>query len=156
MHLIAWLQDKLLPFLASTNTNYYSPAVPTFMVALTGWALEYPVIYTTHLITDDPEGELDEWEVRPNCLGSRALNVTQVWVQDHMLLSFSCPCSLFNDTMEHHLKFKIDQRLAQAPIWADWLSNKCVIKREQIKLDRFALYFDKDYNAEGIYSSSVT
>jgi hypothetical protein len=140
MHLIAWLQDKLLPFLSSnTQYYYYSPFVPTFMVALTGWALEYPVIYTTHLITDDPEGELDEWEVRPNCLGSRTLNVIQVWIGEHMLLSFSCPYSLYNETMEQHLKLKIDQRLDDVASSFDWLSNKCVIKKEQIKLDRFAL-----------------
>lgn len=139
MHLIAWLRDKLLPFLSLYDTYYFSPVVPTFMVALTGWALEYPVIYTTHLITDDPESELDEWEVRPNCLGSQLINVTQVWIEDHMLLSFSCPCILFSTTVGQDLKHKIDQRLNNVPSHFDWLSNQCLIKKEQIKLDRFAL-----------------
>ncbi|KAI8334478.1 hypothetical protein BD560DRAFT_414565 [Blakeslea trispora] len=138
--LTTWIRDKLcLP-----HAVYYSPIVPTFMVALTGWLLEYPIIYTTHLPTDDPEGELDEWEVRTNCLGGRPLQLTKVYLNHtddtHLLMSFS---SLgIQDTSYYIQPFelKLKQRLVNAQKKCNWLKGYHItIAFEQIKLDRFAL-----------------
>ncbi|KAI7907340.1 uncharacterized protein BX663DRAFT_548395 [Cokeromyces recurvatus] len=159
IHLIDWLKNKLLESRLikddSKRVTYYSPIVPPFMVALTGWALEYPIIYTTHLETDDPEIELDEWEPRSNCLGNqRTLNLIQVYLKDHMLFSFSYPSSLLqrqqqddddddedsNRRLESDLKLKINHRLDEIQSVPDWLKHvRCDIKREQVQLDRFAL-----------------
>ncbi|KAI8646073.1 hypothetical protein BD408DRAFT_410628 [Parasitella parasitica] len=142
MHLIVFLQEKLLPFINSCQLVYYSSILPTFLVAFTGWALEYPVIYTTHLITDDPEDELDEWEARSNCLGSRALNLTQIWISDHMLLSFTY--LLLTDKqqqdMENQLKSLFNNRLDEIRHKPNWMTDSSVkLRRDQVKLDRFAL-----------------
>lgn len=131
-----WLKDRLLPFLSSSETVFYSSVVPTCMVAITGWILEYPVIYTTHLSMDSPEDELDEWEIRTNCLGNRCLQVIQVWMSNHMLLSFSYPVSLIDnqEILENDIKHKINKR----SIGYDWLKS-CQIKKHQVSLERFAI-----------------
>ncbi|KAI8991236.1 hypothetical protein BDF20DRAFT_843499 [Mycotypha africana] len=162
-HVVHWLSQKLYPQL--TKEVCYFDKVPPFMVALNGWFLEYPVIYTTHSIHDDPEGELDEWEVKPNCLGGRTLHVIRPCIQDIVffdddhssnedaLFSFSCPEGTLDrqhlELMKQNLKLKIDQRLDDL----DRLSkdvvkrnsnnhNKkwtCQIQVENVSLDRFAL-----------------
>jgi len=142
MHLIALLQEKILPFINSSQLVYHSSILPTFLVAFTGWALEYPVIYTTHLITDDPEGELDEWEAKSNCLGSRTLNLVQIWVSDHMLLSFTflLLTNKQQQEMENQLKSLFNDRLGDINQKPDWMTDNCIeLRREQVKLDRFAL-----------------
>ncbi|KAI8365810.1 hypothetical protein EDC96DRAFT_508903 [Choanephora cucurbitarum] len=137
--LTTWIRDKL----CLSNAIYYSPIVPTFMVALTGWLLEYPIIYTTHLSTDDPEGELDEWEVRTNCLGNQPLQLTKVYLSHpddiHLLMSFS---SLAIQTTSYigPFELKLKQRLVDAQKKFHWLRGYHInIAFEQIKLDRFAL-----------------
>ncbi|CAO3699396.1 unnamed protein product [Rhizopus microsporus] len=124
--LVYWLENQLLPFLSNQDTLYYSPIIPTCMVAVTGYVLEYPVVYTTHLVTDDPRAELDEWEVRTNCLGNRTLQVFQVWVSNHLLMSFSVPQGLDidNKEIEHGLQTKYPT---------------CQIRSHTVKMDRFAL-----------------
>jgi hypothetical protein len=144
MQLITWSENKLLPFASSQETVFYAEIIPTCMVAITGWLLEYPIIYTTHLSEDDPMDELDEWEERKNCLGgNQILQLIQVWLLDHMLLSFSYPCSsdINEKELTAKLKRKIDQRLDDLKMKPDWLihCSCCEIRREQIKLDRFAL-----------------
>lgn len=111
------------------------------MVAMTGWALEYPVIYTTHAISDKFDDELDEWEQRPNCLGNQPLQLVEYYLADHLLLSYSYPMNVIdNNEFIFQLKAKVDQRLDDLTTKPDWLLDiHCEIKREQIKLDRFAL-----------------
>ncbi|CAO3703406.1 unnamed protein product [Rhizopus stolonifer] len=130
--LIYWLQEKLLPFLSTAEAVFYSAVIPKCMVAITGWALEYPIIYTTHEISDGPEDELDEWEVRTNCLGNRCLEVIQCWIADHMLLSFSYPLCLIDsgEKITRDLELKMNKRLVK---------EKCQIKKVQVMLDRFAI-----------------
>lgn len=140
--LIAWLQYKLQPFiLAPQQPTFYSDILPTCMVAMTGWALEYPVIYTTHEISDKFDDELDEWEQRPNCLGDQPLQLVEYYLGDHMLLSYSYPMTVIdNNEFVFRLKDKVDQRLEDLNTKPDWLRDiHCTISREQIKLDRFAL-----------------
>lgn len=148
MQLIAWLENKLLPFISTPqDITFYSDIVPTCMVSLTGWLLEYPIIYTTHLSNDDAMDELDEWEERKNCLGgNQLLQLIQVWLGEHMLLSFSYPATLSEvvkpEEKELKLKLKINQRLEDVKNVPDWLKDChscCEIKKDQIKLDRFAL-----------------
>lgn len=130
--MINWLENKL----DMKKTVVYSPIVPPFMVALTGWALEYPVIYTTHLITDDPEKELDEWEPRPNCLGSQVLNLVQVWLGDHMLLSFSFPLVSLSQQVSENIQINLENKLNMR-VKPD--RKKVHLKSQHMKLDRFAL-----------------
>ncbi|KAL0081910.1 hypothetical protein J3Q64DRAFT_1753997 [Phycomyces blakesleeanus] len=133
-----WLTHNLKPFLDNRPPRdiLFLPTVPTCMVTLTGWALEYPVIYTSHQDSDTLDSELDEWEVRTNCLGGRCLNVVRILIDGHvlvhnnvddhknehalrpaaqntpkqetqmMLLSFSYPATLL--TKEHQLKIQSD------------------------------------------------
>ncbi|GAA5801553.1 hypothetical protein HPULCUR_007001 [Helicostylum pulchrum] len=136
--LIYWL-DQLNPFLSKPNqTVFYSDIVPTCMVSIIGWALEYPIVYTTHLPTDQPQDELDEWETRTNCLGARQLQLVQLWLADHMLLSYSYPIISDLDNLLD-LQAKVNHRLTSLKN-THWLNGVCCeLKREQIKLDRFAL-----------------
>ncbi|KAI9257849.1 hypothetical protein EDC94DRAFT_614395 [Helicostylum pulchrum] len=137
--LIYWL-DQLNPFLSKPNqTVFYSDIVPTCMVSIIGWALEYPIVYTTHLPTDQPQDELDEWETRTNCLGARQLQLVQLWLADHMLLSYSYPIISDLDNLLD-LQAKVNHRLTSLKNTPHWLNGVCCeLKREQIKLDRFAL-----------------
>jgi hypothetical protein len=110
------------------------------MVSITGYLLEYPIIYTTHLATDEPNDELDEWEQRTNCLS--IVHLIQVYLADYMLYSFSLPVNLidYNNSDDELLKLKINHRLDDLDNKINWLKDiRCEIRREQIKLDRFAL-----------------
>ncbi|KAG2219850.1 hypothetical protein INT45_000737 [Circinella minor] len=112
-----WLQNRLQPYLLSCqqqqeeekekNPLYYSSVVPSYMVVLTGFLLEYPIMYMTHNETDQVDQELDEWEMIPNCLGDRSLLLVRVWLHqpkafwhDYMLLSYSCPSEKLIDFPE--------------------------------------------------------
>ncbi|KAI8092356.1 uncharacterized protein B0P05DRAFT_583611 [Gilbertella persicaria] len=135
--LVAWIKKLQL-----SKHTYYSPIVPTCMVALTGWLLDYPVIYTTHLDTDSSEDELDEWETRTNCLGGQTLNLVQVFLtsQDdsHMLLSFSYTPGV--QPLIEPFKLKMEQRLVDAQARSDWLIHYHInMTLGHMKLDRFAL-----------------
>lgn len=118
---------------------FYSDIVPTCMVSMIGWALEYPIVYTTHVPTDQPQDQLDEWETRTNCLGARQLQLVQLWLADHMLLSYSYPIISDLDNLLD-VQAKVNHRLTRLKNTPDWLNGVyCEVKREQIKLDRFAL-----------------
>ncbi|KAI9029682.1 hypothetical protein CLU79DRAFT_735407 [Phycomyces nitens] len=142
-----WLTNTLQPFLDQQLEVLFSPTVPTCMITLTGWALEYTVIYTSHHDLDTLDSELDEWQVRTNCLGSRCLNVVRIWIhhfglpkQEHMLLSFSYPATLL--TLEHQAKIeadfglKIQCRLQETDRFK---TSQVEVVREQVNLDRVAL-----------------
>ncbi|KAI8983828.1 hypothetical protein BDB01DRAFT_850481 [Pilobolus umbonatus] len=140
IHVIHWIQDQLLPFISTHQVDYYSSILPTYMVSLTGWLLEYPIIYTTHSLEDKQDAELDEWEVKTNCLGNESLQVIQLWIDDYMLLSYSYPLSFSFTSMDIQLKAKIDSRLIEInQIHPDYWNNHSNLRREHIKLDRFAL-----------------
>lgn len=134
-----------MPFISTEETYFYSSILPTCMVSITGWILEYPIIYTTHVLSDKPTDELDEWEQRTNCLGNQVLQLVEYWLPltDHMLLSYSCPSNSMTTNEDHlmqELKLKINQRIGELNPTPDWLKNtNCEIRKEQIKLDRFAL-----------------
>ena len=142
--LIAWLENKLVPFVSSRDAVLYTPILPTCMVAITGWALDYPIIYTTHLDTDTWDDAFDEWEVRTNCLSNQPLYLVELYLSDHMLLSYSCPVSMTTnmETIATQSKQIVNDRLDSLHAKPDWLKGiSCELRREQIKLDRFALYF---------------
>lgn len=116
------------------------------MVALTGWALEYPVIYQTH----DPDEatldlELDEWEVRPNCLGSIRLNVVRVWLRfhtnfaDYLIASFSYPDDPAQVDLAA-LQEKFQQRLIEAKKKSKHFEKASIqLTTEQVTMDTVAL-----------------
>jgi hypothetical protein len=148
------LEQCLVPFLKSDQDIYYSDHVFTFMVCLTGWCLEYPIIYTTHSESDGLQEEIDEWEEpKPNCLGGRPLTLIQVWLNNlrlldekqsqYNLLSFSYPSCLLNSDeqtkLERELKLRIDRRLVNNDRHHWIKQGQCEIRREQINLERFAL-----------------
>ncbi|KAG0166704.1 hypothetical protein DFQ28_010544 [Apophysomyces sp. BC1034] len=139
-HLIDWLQHQLVPFLSSRQSFFSFPIVPTFMISVTGWALEYPVIYTLHSESDDPAIEWDEWEPRTNCLGGQLLTVIRVLIHglgtsSYMLLSFSYPSPLITDDIQALVREKMEQRVAQAPIH----NLRVEVVKEQVVLDQVAL-----------------
>ncbi|ORZ00129.1 hypothetical protein BCR43DRAFT_484720 [Syncephalastrum racemosum] len=131
--------------------------VPTCMVALTGWLLEYPVIYLTHDEGDHFDLELDEWETRPNSLGDERLNLFQISV-DHLyddtegeyslkLVSFTCPdriLRLVSDTsakkIVENCQERYQARLREAQQTDAIPSRACVrVTAEQVTMDRVAL-----------------
>lgn len=131
--------------------------VPTCMVALTGWLLEYPVIYLTHDEGDPYDLELDEWEVRPNSLGDERLHLFQISV-DHLyddtegeysliLVSFTCPdriVRLVSDTSVEKIvqdcQARYQARLCGAQKTDAIPSRACVrVTAEQVTMDRVAL-----------------
>ncbi|KAI9318159.1 hypothetical protein BX666DRAFT_1935429 [Dichotomocladium elegans] len=149
--LLYWLQERLLPQL---QRHYcYFDVVPCYMVVLTGWFLEYPVLYCSH--DDDTEGgtpaaslvdhELDEWEVRPNCLGDRPLCLVQIWIhrlfdddgdRPHLLLSFTYPDEMdLPDPVVQNLAAKYKNRLESKNSHSPWVD----LRLQHITLDRVAL-----------------
>ncbi|ORX59584.1 hypothetical protein DM01DRAFT_1343332 [Hesseltinella vesiculosa] len=88
--------------LATGPEDWVATSVPCFMVTLTGWLLEYPVVYVSHQPNGPP---LDEWEVRTNCLGQRPLVLIQLQAIDHLpvapqawpLLAFTYPQAILPD-----------------------------------------------------------
>ena len=142
--LLSWIRQRLLPFVAQPTNDvlWHSPVVPSYMVALTGWLLEYPVLYMTHDETDELDHELDEWEIVPNCLGDRPLSLVRVWLlgdsfwHDYMLLSYSYPeMDLPTDPMRD-LEQKISLRMQPHQVF---LPAKVKVTHEHVTLDRVAL-----------------
>ncbi|KAI7867376.1 hypothetical protein BDF14DRAFT_680068 [Spinellus fusiger] len=135
------------------------------MVALTGWVLEYPTIYTTHEATDTLDSELDEWEVRNNCLGGCPLTVIRVWLtglshgplagtqssqekkqekratlqhHEHHLMSFSCPTSLWDEEQALAVCNTLMDRVSGSS--HPWMKGLSVYTtKEHVLLDRVAL-----------------
>ncbi|KAI9278193.1 hypothetical protein BDA99DRAFT_491431 [Phascolomyces articulosus] len=153
--LLSWLQQRLKLYLLSFHEQkqpspvYYSSVVPCYMVVLTGFLLEYPILYMTHEEDVGLDQELDEWEMVPNCLGDRSLVLTRLWLheptfwQDYMLMSFTCPEQ--NDLPEQHptittksgFETKFRTRLDRCRPY--FTHTRLEISRELKKLDRVAL-----------------
>ncbi|KAI8141600.1 hypothetical protein BJV82DRAFT_618386 [Fennellomyces sp. T-0311] len=142
--LLFWIRHRLQPFVAQNTDDvlWHSPVVPSYMVALTGWLLEYPVLYMTHHESDGIDHELDEWESVPNCLGDRRLSLVRVWLlgdsfwQDYMLLSYSYPeMDLPTDPMRD-LERKFYTRMQPHQTF---LPARVQVTHEYVTLDRVAL-----------------
>ena len=71
--LYSFIFDELDPFLSSTRDSssiLAIPSMPKCMVSISGWLLEYPVIYFQDDVEDD----------RGNCLGNVDLRVCSVYL----------------------------------------------------------------------------
>ncbi|KAF7729986.1 hypothetical protein EC973_003399 [Apophysomyces ossiformis] len=141
-HLMDWLQQQLAPFLASKQVFFLCPIVPPFMIAITGWALEYPVVYTLHSeAEDDPRIEWDEWEPRANCLGGQPLTVIRVLIHgldktSYPLLSFSYPTQLITTDVQALVREKMEPRVAQVTFQCPL---RLEVTKEQVVLEQVAL-----------------
>lgn len=127
--------------------------LPSFMISLTGWLLEYPMIYVCHKLNEEI---LDEWEPKKNCLG----NIPLIWIRididndndnnhhhDHItttttsnhlhsLLRFTYPFCVLPEQCDQQqlfeqLKKKYSDRLIKP--------YKLIINQEIITLDRVAM-----------------
>ena len=121
------------------------------MVALTGWLLEYPIIYCSH--DEDPnettdknlDCEWDPWQVRPNCLGDRPLCLVRVWIihpnHQWMLLSFTYPKELTIANPVSMIQSKYQHRLQVAHAHSlEFIRDAHVdVSHETVTLDRVAL-----------------
>lgn len=94
---------------------------PPCVVALVGWALEYPVVYVQDE-GDDGDGEADKgWEGRGNCLGGVGLRVVRIFVrregemekeEARALLSFSLPEGMVDEKkVVEHLQAVFERRV---------------------------------------------
>lgn len=149
--LINWLQQRLLPFLKQHDNPFFlSNMVPYYMVALTGWLLEYPIIYCSHdedanETTDNLDHEWDSWQVRHNCLGDRPLCLVRVWIiHPHyktMLLSFTYPKELTIANPVDMIQSKYQHRLQIAHADSlEFIRGAHVdVSHETVTLDRIAL-----------------
>ncbi|CDH53277.1 predicted protein [Lichtheimia corymbifera JMRC:FSU:9682] len=152
--LINWLQQRLLPFLNQKDDPFFlSRMVPYYMVALTGWLLEYPIIYCSHdedpneTTDNDLDCEWDPWQVRPNCLGDRPLCLVRVWIihphQRYMLLSFTYPKELTIASPVAMIQSKYQHRLLQVAHddhSLEFIRGAHVdVSHETVTLDRVAL-----------------
>ncbi|RUS22395.1 hypothetical protein BC937DRAFT_89443 [Endogone sp. FLAS-F59071] len=59
----------------SSETVLFITDLPLCLIALTGWILEYPIIYIQN---EEQEGERGEWQSRSNCLGNVRLTVVRL------------------------------------------------------------------------------
>lgn len=119
------------------------------MVTLTGWLLEYPVIYVLDDENVSMDLELDEWQPRSNSLGGVPLTVIRVWAcglaaSDYLILSFSYPSDLHDS--QHMLLpgNMMEKRLEEAKKDKKWtfILQHVLIKTstETVTLDRVALW----------------
>ncbi|CAO3626015.1 unnamed protein product [Cunninghamella echinulata] len=142
-----FIRTKLEPFLFNNdkeeNTLLIS-TLPSFMVSVTGWLLEYPIIYVCHHLNEEI---IDEWEPKKNCLGNRPL----VWIRldikekghqhqhEHSLLRFTYPVCILpkqhdQQQLFEQLKMKYTSRLLLSSP-----SYQLNIIQEIISLDRVAI-----------------
>ncbi|KAI8096785.1 uncharacterized protein BX664DRAFT_346820 [Halteromyces radiatus] len=119
--------------------------LPCFMVALTGWLLEYPMVYVCHQVGDI----FDEWEPRVNCLG----NIPLVWVklqiqekqlmstrqQPYSLLSFTYPTCILPTAKEQQQVVDHLRNIFSARLSSYCSSMRLIIHQEIVTLDRVAL-----------------
>ncbi|ORZ18504.1 hypothetical protein BCR42DRAFT_449684 [Absidia repens] len=141
-----FMMQELGPYLESQASNdndaLMVPTLPCFMVCLTGWLLEYPVIYVCHQVDEI----MDEWEPRLNCLGNHPLEWIKLQIncqqQQHPLLSFTYPTQLFSDKKEQkelleQVQMKFCQRVANP--CASSPAMELIVTQETVSLDRVAL-----------------
>ncbi|RUS25504.1 hypothetical protein BC938DRAFT_472057, partial [Jimgerdemannia flammicorona] len=114
--LYTFTSTTLRPFTDTlTNPILVIPSIPSCLLALTGWLLEYPTIYVQD---SDQDAERCEWDSRGNCLGNVTLTVVRVKLlggndgRDHPLLSFSFPSDLVSATEAAGLVRKTEERYA--------------------------------------------
>ncbi|CAO3609514.1 unnamed protein product [Cunninghamella blakesleeana] len=147
-----FLKNQLDPFLFSKNNkeSLFISFLPSFMISLTGWLLEYPIIYVCHQLNQEI---LDEWEPKKNCLG----NIPLVWIRidvdnnnnnnnnnhdhstkhtNHSLLRFTYPSCILPEQHDQQqlfeqLKTKYSSRLIKP--------YELNIQQEIITLDRVAM-----------------
>ncbi|KAI8329317.1 hypothetical protein BC941DRAFT_443225 [Chlamydoabsidia padenii] len=144
-----FITQQLGPYLtreikSEDDTRMVVSTLPCFMVALTGWLLEYPVVYVCHQVDE----VLDEWEPRTNCLGNLNLEWIKLQIlmvepgqqqkqqQHYPLLSFTCPSHLLSeatqqDRLVSQVRMKFSSRLST--------SMSLVLAQETVCLDRVAL-----------------
>ncbi|CAO3598841.1 unnamed protein product [Absidia cylindrospora] len=141
-----FMLQELGPYLesqaGSANNTLMVPTLPCFMVSLTGWLLEYPVIYVCHQVDE----VMDEWEPRLNCLGNRPLEWIKLQInyqqQQHILLSFTYPTQLFPDAngrkeLMEQVRMKFSQRVAKPCVSSPAMD--LIVTQETVSLDRVAL-----------------
>ncbi|KAI9308226.1 hypothetical protein BJ944DRAFT_260644 [Cunninghamella echinulata] len=139
-----FIKTKLGPFLFNDDKEniLLISTLPSFMVSVTGWLLEYPIIYVCHHLNEEI---IDEWEPKKNCLGNRPL----VWIRldikeknqhGHSLLRFTYPVCILptqhdQQQLFEQLKMKYTSRLLSSSSPAYQLN----IIQEIISLDRVAI-----------------
>ncbi|CAG8560427.1 5209_t:CDS:2 [Paraglomus brasilianum] len=125
--LYSFIFDELDPFLSSTRDSssiLAIPSMPKCMVSISGWLLEYPVIYFQDDVEDD----------RGNCLGNVDLRVCSVYLgkqnseTSYKLLSFSYPKTLISEIKEaalvNRMQLVYNSRLKGQHIW----NESCIIR----------------------------
>ncbi|KAJ2957850.1 hypothetical protein NQZ79_g6504 [Umbelopsis isabellina] len=145
--LYAFIRDQLQPFLSSEDRFFHFENTPACMISLTGWLLEYPVIYV-----QSGEGFLPEWKLPAgNSLSGISLIVFEVGIRFdqesrlHRMMSFSYPAYLFNEQQQNiidsHLRRGINSRCEMAKWkYASLASNiYCDITVSQESFDRVAM-----------------
>jgi hypothetical protein len=75
--LYTFIREQLQPFILSRDSVLYYANTPACMISLTGWLLEYPVIYV-----QSGEGFLPEWKLPAgNSLSGISLIVFEVRIR---------------------------------------------------------------------------
>ncbi|RIB16295.1 hypothetical protein C2G38_1521828 [Gigaspora rosea] len=102
---------------------FFVPKTPTCIITLTGWILEYPVVYVLDSAPDNVDNNFDI-QMMKNCLGGQNLKLYRVFLKNaenfhnsriedsdmknkplkHMLLSFSVPSHIW-----HHFQQENNQ-----------------------------------------------
>ncbi|KAG9294081.1 hypothetical protein G9A89_000512, partial [Geosiphon pyriformis] len=91
-----FLNSKLLPFLFKTselNSNtkdddddddlvFYFELTPMCMVSITGWLLEYPVIYVQDIYVQENNLGDESVSITGNCLGNEPLKICKLYLKN--------------------------------------------------------------------------
>eukprot|EP01124_Arcella_intermedia_P006557 TRINITY_DN13888_c0_g1_i2.p1 TRINITY_DN13888_c0_g1~~TRINITY_DN13888_c0_g1_i2.p1 ORF type:complete len:262 (+),score=62.09 TRINITY_DN13888_c0_g1_i2:106-786(+) len=110
-----------------------------FLITVTGWLLEYPVIYYHSEATDTKK---TNWE---NCLSRIPLQLYTVFVQnreefeglesnrEHVVMSFSVPNALLNEIPSINIIIHntFDDRLKRNPQWSHLLVKQEIVSKPQ-------------------------
>ncbi|KAG2173961.1 hypothetical protein INT44_000074 [Umbelopsis vinacea] len=100
--LAQFIHHQLKPALSGPDSLLTIDPIPSFMISLTGWLLEYPVIYVQS-VPDEDDASLEWRPASGNALSGVPLTVVAVGIgfgqerHDHRMLSFSYPSLLFNE-----------------------------------------------------------
>ncbi|KAI9287860.1 hypothetical protein BC943DRAFT_318986 [Umbelopsis sp. AD052] len=100
--LAQFIHHQLKPALSGPDSLLTIDPIPSFMISLTGWLLEYPVIYVQS-VPDEDDASLEWRPASGNALSGVPLTVVTVGIgfgqerHDHRMLSFSYPNLLFNE-----------------------------------------------------------
>ncbi|KAH8556022.1 hypothetical protein BGW37DRAFT_479529 [Umbelopsis sp. PMI_123] len=138
------IRNKLKPVLSRPDNIFIINSIPSCMISLTGWLLEYPVVYIQ--TTENEEDASTAW--RPasgNALSGVPLTVFTVVIRfgqerihNHRMLSFSYPTMLFTEsqaqTMQTNMSSMIQRR---CEFWSSDIYFEIMITHES--LDRVAM-----------------